>query len=147
MIDRFSELLYELGKIFGLALLPDKSNACTIAIAPLSIQLELNQSQETLLLFTKIIALPPGKFRENVLIEALKANALPDPRPGIFGYFAMTNHLTLHQSFPLHILNGERLAGLFGSFFEWGESWHTSIQRGEKSPLILSPKIPFGMKP
>ncbi len=144
MTDRFSELLSELGKILGLSLSPDKYNACTIELPPLFIQLELSDTQENLFLFTKIIDLPPGKFRENVLAEALKANALPDPRPGVFGYFAMTNHLTLHQTYPVHILNGERLAGLFGSFFEWGELWHKSIQRGETSPSIPTLKTPFG---
>lgn len=147
MTDRFSELLFELGKILGISLSPDKYNACTIALPPLQIQLELNETQENLLLFTKIISLPPGKFRENVLAEALKANALPDPRPGIFGYFAMTNHLTLHQIYPVDILNGERLAGLFGAFFEWGELWHKAIQNGETSPPMPGLKAPFGIRP
>jgi hypothetical protein len=147
MTDRFSELLSELGKIFQLTLSPDKYNACSIEVPPLTIQLELDPTQENLYLFTKIIDLPPGRFRENTLSEALKVNSLPDPRPGIFGYIARTNHLALYQVYPVNILNGDRLAELFGSFFEMGESWHKSIQGGQSGPVLTGKPLPFGMRP
>lgn len=146
MIDHFSNLLQDLGKVFQLTLIPDKYNACSLEVPPLTIQLELDEAQENLFIFTKIIELPPGKFRENVLSEALKSNGLRDPRPGIFGYIASTNHLTLHQSYPIKILNGENLAGLFGSFFELGQSWYESIHRGNPSPGSSSTPPPFGMR-
>ncbi len=149
MTDRLTELLESLGSILNISLTPDKYNACSIEIPPIRIQLQLDSTQEKLLMFAKIIALPPGKFRENVLAEALKANGLSDPRPGIFCYIANTNHLALYQSYPLFILNGERLAGLFGSFFELGSAWHDSIQKGQiitVTPPTTS-SIPFGMRP
>ncbi len=148
MTDRLTELLESLGSILNLSLVPDKYNACSIEIPPIRIQLQLDSTQEKLFIFSKIIAIPPGKFRENVLLEALKANDLPDPRPGVFCYIANTNHLALYQSYPLFILNGERLAGLFGSFYELGSSWHDSIQKGQIIPAAPSTsKIPFGMRP
>lgn len=147
MTDRFSELLSELGKIFQIPLTLDKYNACSINIPPLTIQLQLDPTQENLFLFAKIIELPPGRFRENVLCEALKANGMTDPRPGIFSYYAQTNHLTFHQLYPLSILNGETLSGLFGAFYEIGESWHNSIQNGQASPGLDRRPLPFGMKP
>lgn len=146
MTDSFSILIAELGGIFGLSLTPDKYNACSLEIPPLTIQLELDPTQENLFIFTKIIELPPGKFRENVLAEALKMNALPDPRPGILGYIAATNHVSLHQVYPIKILNGENLAGLFGAFFDMALSWHDSIQRGQSSPSITTSPPPFGLK-
>lgn len=146
MTDVFTTLLQELGKEFQLTLVPDKYNALSLEIPPLIIQLELDEKQENLFLFTKIIELPPGKFRENVLAEALKINGLPDPRPGIFGYIAATNHLTLHQSYPIKILNGENLAGLFGSFFELAFNWHEAIHRGNPSPAGSSSPPPFGLR-
>ena len=135
MTDQFSSLLQELGTILQLPLHTDQYSACSIEIPPIIIQLQLDATQESLFLFSKVIALPPGKFRENVLAEALKANALPDPRAAIFGYFAASNHLTLHQSFPSALLNGERLAGLFGAFYELGKSWHEAIASGRAAPL------------
>jgi len=147
VIDRFSSLLQELGTILLLPLSLDKYNACSIEISPIIIQMQLDATQETLFFFSKIIELPPGRFREDVLAEALKANNLPDPRAAIFGYLAITNHLTLHQNFPLSILNGERLAGMFGAFYELGKSWHTAIESGRTAPPANSDSIPLGMRP
>ena len=150
MTDYFSELLAELGKEIHLPLAVDKSNACSIAMSPLTIQMELDSTQENLFLFAKILELPPGKFRENVLCEALKTNGGPDPRPGIFGYIALTNHLALYQMYPIAILDGQKLAGLLGSFYDLGSFWYSSIQRGQinglNSSIGSSVKPPFGMK-
>ncbi len=135
MTDQFEQLLKELGTIFQLSLHTDKSGACTLLIPPeLAIQLQLDASQERLFLFSKLIVLPPGKFRENVLREGLKANAAPDPLPGCLAYLSSTNHLVLFQSYPLFILNGKRLAGLFGGFFEMTDSWRKAIERGQTAP-------------
>lgn len=134
MIGPFEELLAQLSPIFRLPLHLDKYGACSIEIPPLIVQMQLDPTQENLVLFSKIIEIPPGKFRENVLREALKANALSDPRPGFFGYLATLNQLALFQRYPLTILNGERLAGFFGSFFEIGETWHKAIQSGQSRP-------------
>lgn len=147
MIGRFEELLHELGKILHLTLHIDKSGACSIRFHEhLTIRLQLDVSQENLIFFSKIIEIPPGKFRENVLRESLKANAERDPRTGILGYHAASNHLILFQFYPLPILNGERLAGFMGAFYEMGNAWHAAIQSGQAGPLPSRPS-PFGLKP
>lgn len=150
MTDRFEQLLSQLGPFFGIKLHPDKVGACTVAINPhTKVQLQLDISLENLLLFAKIIEIPPGKFRENVLKDALKANGLPDPLPGILAYLPDTSYLTLYQSYPVSILNGERLAGLVGAFLEMAESWHNAIKAGQSAPLPSRPlpSGPFGIKP
>lgn len=147
MTDRFEQLLFQLGPLFGLPLHPDKVGACSIAVNPhLKVQLQLDLSQEKLFFFSKIVEIPPGKFRENVLKEALKSNGLPDPLSGILAYFPITNHLILYQIYPLAILNGERLAALLSSFLEMAESWHQAIKQGQSSPALPRPP-PFGMAP
>lgn len=135
MIERFDEILKELGRTLRLPLHSDKHHACTIRLHGTHlIQLELDSSQENLLLFTKIIELPPGKFRENVLREGLKANSLRDPRPGVLGYFNTTNHLVLYQRYPLLILTGERLAAFVASFTEFADLWRKAIEGGNPAP-------------
>ncbi len=150
MSDQFQELLNELGKVFHLSLAVDKHHACSIQIQEhLTIQLQLDMAQENLCLFSKIIEIPPGKFRENVLREALKANALPDPRIGIFAYMAASNHLALFQSYPIEMLNGERLSGFLGAFIEYGDSWHKAILNGQSAPpssAASSLPNPFGLR-
>ncbi len=133
-MDRFSELLSELSKIFLLPLKEDHSHACSIQVPPLTIQIELDPSQEQLFLFSKIIEIPPGGFRENVLAEALKTNGLPEPRSGILSYQVQNNTLCLHQNHPASLLDGRKLSELFAAFFEMGESWHRAIQSGRVNP-------------
>jgi hypothetical protein len=148
MISKFEEILVELGKIFQLPLHIDHFHACTLQVhETMKIQLQLDMSQENLWIFSKLIEVPPGKFRENVFREALKANALPDPRIAILGYLSTTNHLALFQKYPLAILDGERLSGLIGSFLEMGQSWIQAITAGQPAPRSLStPSNPFGLK-
>ena len=149
MINPFEELLHALGKVFHLALHIDRVNACSIQVHEgLIIQLQLDASQENLWIFAKLIEVPPGKFRENVLREALKANALPDPRTGIFGYVNSTNHLALSQKYPLSVLNGERLSGFLGAFLEMADSWCTAIANGQPAPSIPRQPAsnPFGLQ-
>ncbi len=150
MIDRFEELLNELGKVFHLGLSIDKHHACSIQIDEnVTVQLQLDMAQENLFLFSKIIEIPPGKFRENVLREALKANAMPDPRAGIFAYLANGNQLVLFQCYPLEMLNGERLSGFLGAFIEIGETWNKAIANGQAGPpgaSTPSSPSPFGLR-
>jgi hypothetical protein len=147
MIGQFEELLQALSKVFAIDLHIDRHNACSIQIQPhLIIQLQLDTSQENLWIFSKLIDTPPGKFRENILKEALKANALPDPRAGTLAYLAATNQLALFQTYPLSILNGERLGGLIGSFLELADSWRKAILSGQSSPPSQETKpSPFGL--
>ncbi len=148
MISQFEELLQKLGQVFALDLHLDRKHACSIQIHPsLIIQLQLDPSQEYLWIFTKVAETPPGKFRENLLKEALKANALPDPRPGILGYILTTNQLAQFQKYPLFILNGERLSGIIGSFLEMAESWQEAIRNGQSAPTKAQEQTnPFGMQ-
>jgi hypothetical protein len=146
MTNPFEELLQALGKVFHLPLHIDRSNACSIQLhGQLVIQLQPDMTQEYLWIFSKVVEIPPGKFRENVLKEALKANALPDPRAAVLAYMAGTSHLALFQKYPLKVLNGERLAGLVGSFVEMADSWQKAILSGQSSPQIKSSN-PFGLK-
>jgi hypothetical protein len=137
MIGQFEELLQELGKVFHIDLKPDRFSACSIRVHnKITIQLQLDVSQENLWIFSKLIEIPPGKFRENVLVEALKANGLPDPRPAALCYVAKENSLALCQKYPLSILNGERLGGLIGSFLEMADSWYLAISLGKSAPTV-----------
>lgn len=150
MTSDFEELLTELGQFLHLDLHPDIYNACTIQMHPfLTIQLQLDGTQENLWLFSPLCETPPGKFRENILKEALKTNDQPEPCAGILGYISSTNELALYHSFPIHILNGERLAGILGAFLEMAESWQDAIKGGQSTPRPIektAPPNPFGLK-
>ena len=131
----FEEILKDLGNMFHLTLHVDHSNACSIQIqSGLIVQIQLDEMQENLWIFSKLAELPPGKFREDVLQEALIPNHLPDPRAAIFGYIALTNELALFQKYPIAALDGENLAGIVGAFLEMGRLWQTAIVEGKTAP-------------
>lgn len=151
MLDRFDELIQGLSKEFGLPLHVDKNHACAIQIRKgLVVQLQSDAAQEKLLLTCKIIEVPPGKFRENVLREALKANNSPDPIVAIFSFVNQTSHLFLFQNYLFDLLNGERIASLIGPFFETAEKWKKAIESGLPAPPSSPGKMsanPFGLRP
>lgn len=146
MTDAFSQIIQELGQTLQIELHPDKLNAVSLQIQSIVVQLELSSDQENLFLFCKIGEIPPGKFLENVLIEALKINGLPDPRPGIFGFIAKTNHLSLHQSYPMKLLNGTILASFLASFIELADAWAQSLSKGSVPNQPLESKMFPGIR-
>ncbi len=150
MTDRFTELIVGLGDFLGLPLFVDKHGACLLQVhGKARIQMQMDSSQTHLLIASAAIEIPPGKFRENVLKDGLKTNDLPDPRSAILGYLPLNNHLTLHQSLPIEILDAERLAAFFGAFMTEVESWIDAIQSGRTAPTHLapdSPPHPFGLR-
>lgn len=136
MHDSFSYLLDELAKVLHLSLHVDQVGACSILLPQdFLVQLQPDSAKEELFLFSKLAPLPPGRFREEVLKEALKANTDKDPQAGIFAYLEKTNHLVLFQSYPLIILNGERLAAFFANFRLLGMQWRTAILQGQTHPI------------
>lgn len=151
MIDRFAELIQELGDFLQIPLHVDRNGTCTLQVHHKArIQMQVDVSGKKLWMASIAIELPPGKFRENVLKEGLKANHLPDPRPLICGYVGPNNHLAFYQAFPLEVLNGERLAGFFGAFLTETESWIQAIEQGRPAPIVTEPDLgssrPFGIR-
>jgi hypothetical protein len=135
MIGPFEALLHSLGSVFQLQLHVDHKNACSIKLgSDLIIQLQPDPSQEHLWVFAQLTLIPPGRFREQVLMEALKANGKPDPLPGILTYLAEPNQLALFQTYPMNLLTGENLASFIGAFIETAESWREAVSHGRSAP-------------
>ncbi len=149
--DPFELLIAELGKALHVTLHVDRNHACALQVHhQLTIQIQTDAAQEKLLIAAIICELPPGRFRENVLSEALKANFLPDPRTGILGYLSLNNRLTLHQRYPLTMLDGKKLENLVAGFIDYAELWREAIEKGQTSPAPIHgsamPTNPFGLQ-
>ena len=150
-MERFAELLKELGVQMGVALHPDQRGACLLVInEQLRIQLESDAQQEKLLVSTFISDIPPGKFRENILKDALKAN-FSFPKNGTLAYSDRNNKLVLFSHLPFTDLNGQKLADFLTGFIEKANNWRTAVATGNTSNLIPSSQKTtdniFGLKP
>jgi hypothetical protein len=148
--DPFELLIQQLGAVLNVPLHVDRNHACAIKVHnQLTVQLQIDDAQENLLIASFICEVPPGKFRENVFCEALKANHLPDPRTGILGFVSINNRLTLHQRYPFASLDGPKLAQYVAGFIDYADLWRIAIENGQSSPAPIRASTssnPFGMK-
>lgn len=133
-MDRFQSLLWDLGEILDLPLHVDKNHACSLLLdEKLTLQLEMDQSGEELVAVAYIAEIPPGRFRENVLREAMKVNAFYHPF-GTLGYAEKLNALVLQSFLPAKDLTGEKLVAFLELFSKEAESWRTAIANSQPAP-------------
>jgi hypothetical protein len=151
MIDRFEELLQELAIELGIPLHSDKRGACLLQVqGDFHVQLECDNSLENLLIAAFICDLPPGKFRENILKDALKANG-PFPQNGTLAYSERNNKLALFSYLSFSNLNGRKLSEFLNVFLDKAVSWRTGVETGNTATLVTSSSKTtsgmFGLKP
>jgi hypothetical protein len=152
--DLFSALLQELGRALQIPdLHPDRNNSCLIKMkSNLKIQIELNPSTGSLIVATDFGLIPPGRYKEDLFKEALKANGMPPPRYGIFAYSRQTGHLVMFEELNTKDLSGEKIADLIAPFEEKALKWVESIKRHEV-PVVGKMKTSgvnlgmFGLRP
>ncbi len=136
MIDRFAELLKELGTELGIALHPDRIGACKLHINDqFHIQLECDAHQENLLVATFICDIPPGKYRENILKDGLKANEA-SLQFGTLAYSERNNKLSLFSYLSMPQLNGHQLAEFLSGFVEKASQWKIGVETGHTGHLV-----------
>lgn len=126
----FDTLLNELGTVLnikGLAL--DENNTCLIRF-PTGLEVYIEPStrgDEQVIVYTKIGELPMGRYREDVLREALKANGYPYPRYGTFAFSENNQQLILFQKLPMKHLTGDRLADFLNILMKRALAWKDEI--------------------
>ena len=134
-MNKFEQLLWDLGEAIHLPLHIDKNQACNILLEEhLKVQMQLDRNETHLLVCAFVADLAPGRFRENVLREALKANGEPQPH-GVFAFYEKKNLLIFHQFFPIDTLNKEGLMQSLELLIQEAEEWYQAIRSGSTAPL------------
>lgn len=137
MREQLQELLDELSDLVHTPLYADTVDTCHILInKKLHVQIKIDKGEDKLLIASVLCPLPPGKFRENVLFEALRDNSI-FPRIGSFGYSERHNQLVLFAYLPLEKLNGKELYTYLSLFTDRGILWKNAIENGESAPLEI----------
>ena len=133
-MDRFQELVWDLGEIIEVPLHVDSNHACQLILDDhLQLQMEMDSHEERLLVSSLISEIPPGKFRENVLKDALKVNSTYQIF-GSFSYIENKNHLVLHKYLQTEHLSGEKLAKFLLLFIDEVEEWYKALLNNTSSP-------------
>ncbi|MCB1072525.1 MAG: CesT family type III secretion system chaperone [Chlamydiia bacterium] len=134
-MDKFQELLWDLGELIELPLHVDKNHACNLLLDEnLEVQMQMDKHGENLLVCAFLGDVPPGRFRENVLKDALKVNGQYQPF-GSLAFYEKKNMLILHQFLPAEKLNGEKLAQHLEVFIEEAEEWRRALASGSTAPI------------
>jgi len=155
MMTPFEDLIHELGAALGMPLHIDHHGACTLQMnEKIRIQIEPDTKEDKIAMAAYITELSPGKFREEVLKEALKANASTvagGSMNNILGFCARHNEFACHAYLPLRELNTEKLLPVLVSLAEYSISWLEAIQSGRHAPpgVLTKPTspTPFGLRP
>jgi hypothetical protein len=131
--DLFGTLLQELGPLLEIPTLhPDRQNSCLIRLkGGLNIQLELDRMGQFFIMGSDLGTVPPGKYRENLFREALKANGMPQPLNGILAYSQKTEHLILFEKMHVKDLNGDKIMAVLTPFCEKARVWRDALARGD----------------
>lgn len=149
--DMYGALLQELGHALKINNLhPDRNNTCLITLTNgVSVYVELDKAKEYLLIGTEIGTVAPGRYRENVFREAMKANGLPYPRYGTFAFSKQANKLILFEKLHVIDLTGARVASILNPLAEKAKIWKEAITRGDV-PTVSTVKTSqtgmFGLK-
>jgi hypothetical protein len=131
--DMFGSLLQELGVLLeAIDLHSDRNNSCLIRLkSGLEIQLEIDRSGTFLVLGTDLGTVAPGRYRENLFREALKANDLPYPLHGVLAYSKKSDHLVLFEKLYLKELNGEKIAAEITPFADKAMTWKNAVAQND----------------
>lgn len=149
--DLFETLLEETGNTLQIANLhPDRNNSCLIKLTNgVSVQLELDPYQQSIVMGSDLGGLPTGRYRENVFREALKTNGVNETHHGILAYSTKTDHMVLFETLALRDLTGEKIADALTPFSEKALKWKNALEHGEVPTLsnIRTSTGMFGLRP
>lgn len=139
-MEKFQQLIYDFGDLVAEDLYIDEHGVCRLFLnEKFPLQLELNQAEDTLICIASITEVPPGRFREQVLKEALKDNEHSRGQDGTLGYVLQKGMLTYHFSYPLEQLTGSILADFLEVITPKIESWYDAIEGGMAGPNPQTP--------
>jgi hypothetical protein len=134
-MSKFSDLITSLGSLLGTSLEVEKEILCKIKIRDLiSIQMEYDEQTDRIILVSFLGELPPGKFREEALLAALKANHI-DTSLGSFAYIDAKQMLIVQLFLPVSTA-APLLATLVQQLTEKAIAWKNGIAQGTLSSLV-----------
>lgn len=155
MMSPFEDLIHALGMSLGIPLHVDHRGACCLQMNDkLRVQIEPDKTQDRIIIAAFITELNPGRFREDVLKEALKVNAqsvMSGNTGAILGFAGRHNRLSCHTFLSTKNLTSDQLLAALTYLSEQSLAWLDAVQSGQIIPAALQTNrplpAPFGMRP
>lgn len=134
-MEAFEQIIQELGLLFGEEFHSYQNQVCTIEIdETVKVQIELHPLGDFLQVSAFVSELPPGKFREEILKNGLKANSLVGKNSSILAYTSKSNQLVLFQNIPTEGVTGDKLYERLTPFVKRVKAWKEAIDAGRPYP-------------
>ncbi|MDF2578069.1 MAG: putative type secretion chaperone SycE [Chlamydiales bacterium] len=133
-VDPFQLLLEELSVVLNIPLQIDKNGGCTIKINnDLQFQLKPDPTNGKLAIVSNLGLVPPGRYRIEVLKEALKDN-YEIYSQGKLSFSEGAKCLVLYETFPIRYINGAILGDFAKKFASKALAWKKAIDSGKSHP-------------
>ncbi len=145
--NALNALISELGRLINIPNLKvDETGFCIINYPAMGFSLELtaDSSFSFLKIFLQLGDVNRGRYREEVLHEALRANYLPFPRYGNFGYNSSNNQLVLWDLLPLKELSAADLAEYLTKFLPKGFEVKQALETNTVPSLTAKAAVKTG---
>ncbi len=132
---QFYDLIDELSEFFNEPLIAEVNDTCKLLVnEKIEVQIEMDFMGEFIIIAAIISELPPGKFRENILKDALKSNHLIDSHRSFLAYIGVNNQLIVSENLFAHAITAEQLYNNIIALTKRAKKWQDAINRGETSP-------------
>lgn len=147
MIDsQFGSILKAFEQFFGCPLVPDERNSCLLDMeeAGISLQIEFDKSGQ-ILMGTRLGVLQMGRYRDDVIKEALKANHTENLSSGIMAFSRKSNQLILFTKLHPDRISPSQLEQLLPPFIARAKQWKEIIAQGKAPVPTPIDKVPSGL--
>jgi len=124
----------------GLNLDIEDSPSYTLTIRDHEVQLELDNTGDCIVVSVVLGKVPSGRYREDILEQALRSNGFPPPFFGIIGYSLEGDILVLHRKFHASKLSKKLIMDSIPPFIQMAEEWSRAL--GASSVPIASKPDP-----
>lgn len=136
MKNEFLSIMEDFSSISGLNLKIEESSCIILFDEKLEVFFEYVPERSAIQIACFITALPPGKFREDILLNALVANTIYYPQVGTFAYSSKATQLCLFRYVEIENLNGEILSEKLAGFLNIAFEWKNSIELENIAPKL-----------
>lgn len=135
----FDKLLGDVSDFFQMEIKPDKKGGVALKLREHFVQIEPDEAEENVLIFSPIGEIPTGRYREDILEQALRSNGYPPPNRGILCLAKKTSMLYIFEKFPLRTASREQLLATLPPILDKVKIWKEAVQFSQV-PIIEKPK-------
>lgn len=132
---QFDNLIEELADKLHADLYPSVDNVVSMRIeGSIKAQIEIDRKDDSMIICLFVAELPPGKFREHILKDALKANARILENRGVLAFVGKQNSLILFQRVETESTSSDDIIQILKHLTGRAKKWIDAIDSGHASP-------------